>query len=114
MDNILLYSLLLTTGNTTSAVISGDENYVNLKDALGPVFNEINGILTPPSTNKKNLTLDVDGTEYNVDFFLGGDYKIKPVHVSICSLWYYTIVAGTGAQSGDFHLCLCLVSCTQG
>ena len=90
MDNILLYSLLLTTGNTTFAVISGDENYVNLKDALGPVFNEINGILTPPSTNFS--TLDVDGTEYNVDFFLGGDYKVKPVHVSICPLWYYTIM----------------------
>ena len=61
--------MYMHTGNTTFAAICGSENFDNLEVALGSVFDDINDLLRSP-------TLDVNGTRYKLEFFLGGDYKV--------------------------------------
>ena len=74
------------------AAICADESYSSIKEGLLPVLKEINSILKPPyssrerctstddnpvSSQGKHITLVVHSKEYQVEFFLGGDYKIR-------------------------------------
>ena len=65
---------LIARGNTPFAAICGDENYTDLSAALGPVLGEVKSLLVLSSS-----MLDVDGTKHNLEFFLGGDYKVKNI-----------------------------------
>jgi hypothetical protein len=55
-------------GNHTIADVKGAEKYETLKGPFKNVFDEINAL-----NRTKKLT--IDGRDYNVELFLGGDYK---------------------------------------
>ena len=55
-------------GNHTIAVVKGAEKYETLKESFKNIFDEINAL-----NRTKKLT--IDGRDYNVELFLGGDYK---------------------------------------
>ena len=56
-------------GNHTFAVVRGMENYHLLKDGFKPVLQEIQELI-------KKKVVEVKGEIYELDFFLGGDYKV--------------------------------------
>lgn len=72
---IFSFSLLQKTddvmsakGNHTIAVVKGTEKYETLKESFKNVFDEINAL-------NRDKKLTIDGKDYNVELFLGGDYK---------------------------------------
>ena len=76
-SNFILLSLSLlqqkdavmsARGNHTIAVVKGEEKYGTLKESFQNVFDEINAL-----NRSKKLT--IDDRDYNVELFLGGDYK---------------------------------------
>ena len=74
-------------GTYTFAVIHAMESYDALETGLKDVMAEINEVIHTPK-------ITIDESEYVLDIFLGGDYK---VHVCIfickispyCSFFYY-------------------------
>ena len=60
--------VMSASGNHTIAIVKGSESYNTLKEAFGSVFSEIN------DTIKKGHIV-ANESQYNVEFFLGGDYK---------------------------------------
>ena len=56
-------------GNHTIAIVKGSECYNTLRESFGTVFNEINELIQ----DKQPIT--INNTSYNLEFFLGGDYK---------------------------------------
>ncbi|KAJ7384006.1 hypothetical protein OS493_024017 [Desmophyllum pertusum] len=60
--------VMSSSGNHTIAVVKGSEKYSTLKESFGTVFNEINETI-------KQGHITVNDSMYNVEFFLGGDYK---------------------------------------
>ena len=56
-------------GNRTVAVVNGSESYDTVRDSLKKPLEEINKLIAQKS-------IEVDGKNYALDFFLGGDYKI--------------------------------------
>ena len=60
--------VMSSSGNHTIAIVKGSESYNTLKEAFGAVFSEIN------DTIKQGLIV-VNDSQYNVEFFLGGDYN---------------------------------------
>lgn len=76
-SNFVIFSLSLLQktddvmsgrGNHTIAIVKGAEKYEALKESFKDVFDDINAL-----NRSKKLT--VDGKDYNVELFLGGDYK---------------------------------------
>ena len=61
--------IILITGNHTVAAVKLDENYEEMAAALISTFSEIESLIS----NKK---ITVDGHDYPVEVFLGGDYKV--------------------------------------
>ena len=57
-------------GNHTIAIIKGKEEYQTLKASLANVIRDVN------STIKEGHVV-VDGQKVNLEFFLGGDYKLS-------------------------------------
>ena len=55
-------------GNHTIAVVKGSESYKTLKESFQHSFEEINTLI-----GKK--TIKINDTTYDLEFFLGGDYK---------------------------------------
>lgn len=55
-------------GNHTIAMVKGTEKYETLKESLKNVFDEINAL-------NRDKKLTIDGKDYNVELFLGGNYK---------------------------------------
>ena len=60
--------VMSSSGNHTIAVVKGSESYSTLKESFGTVFSDINETI-------KQGHITVDDSKYNVEFFLGGDYK---------------------------------------
>ena len=60
--------VMSASGNHTIAIVKGSESYETIKESFETVFNEINNLI-----NAKKIK--VNNTEYNLEFFLGGDYK---------------------------------------
>ena len=59
---------VMSSSNHTIATVKGSESYDTLKEAFGLVFSKIN------DTIKKGHIV-ANESQYNVEFFLGGDYK---------------------------------------
>lgn len=57
------------TGNHTFAVIRGNEDYDRMKNGFEPVLIEINHLVDV-------RMIEVDGTIYELNVVLGGDYKV--------------------------------------
>lgn len=71
MSFALLYpsqDIMAAKGNHTIAVVNGKEDYSTLKTCFGDVFRDINELV-----NEKKI--EIDGKTFNLEFFLGGDYK---------------------------------------
>ena len=74
---IFFFSLLQKTddvtsgrGNHTVAVVRGLKKYEALKESFKDVFSDINAL-------NSSTKLTIDGKSYNVELFLGGDYKFS-------------------------------------
>ena len=65
--NFLKLSLL---GNHTIAIIKGKEEYQILKASLANVIRDVNATI-------KEGHIVVDGQKVNLEFLLGGDYKVN-------------------------------------
>ena len=65
-----MQSKSVLTGNHTIAVVKGKEEYEVLKESLTNVINDVNSLV-----NDGEIT--VDGKTVEVDFYLGGDYKVN-------------------------------------
>ena len=59
-------------GNHTIAIVKVSERYSTLKESFGTAFTEINETI-------KQGHITVDDSKFNVEFFLGGDYKFLPL-----------------------------------
>jgi len=82
---ILSFSLLQnkkdamsSKGNRTIAVVNGPEDYHTVCDSLKKSLEEINKFIAQKS-------IDIDGKNYALDFFLGGDYKILLIVMGLSS-----------------------------
>ena len=62
----------LYTGNHTIAAVRAKESYPALAEGLAEVIAEINSV-------KEEGEIDVGGCQHPLEFFLGGDYKVKLV-----------------------------------
>ena len=60
--------VMAAKGNHTIAVVRGKEDYNTLNESFGDVFKDINSLIA----EKK---IEVGGRSFNLEFFLGGDYK---------------------------------------
>ena len=60
------------TGNHTIAAVRAKESYPALGEGLAEVIAEINSV-------KEEGEIDVSGCQHPLEFFLGGDYKVKLV-----------------------------------
>ena len=61
-------SVMSAKGNRTIGIVNGKEDYSTIKESFGDIISEINRLV---ATGKVN----VEGTNINIEFFLGGDYK---------------------------------------
>ena len=77
IEPTLILQTIHNTGNNTFAAVCADESYWSLKEGLEPVLDEINAIVKPPTSSSNCTALDVEGTTYELECFLGGDYKVK-------------------------------------
>ena len=62
------------TGNYTIAVVKASEDYGSLRVCLGNVIREVNSLITKG-------TLEVNGVEVDLEFLLGGDYKVQWLYI---------------------------------
>ena len=60
--------VMSSSGNHTIAIVKGSESYSTLKESFSTVFNDINETI-------KQGNITVNDSKYNIEFFLGGDYK---------------------------------------
>ena len=58
-----------TIGNHTFAILSGNENYMILKEGFAPVLVEINDLINRPVLKLNDKIVDLS-------IILGGDYKV--------------------------------------
>jgi len=58
------------TGNHTIAVIKGKEDHETLKESLANIVKDVNGLV-------EDGEITVDGKKVKLEFFLGGDYKVR-------------------------------------
>ena len=65
-----MQSKSVLTGNHTIAVVKGKEEYEVLKESLTNVINDVNSLV-----NDGKITFD--GKTVELDFYLGGDYKVN-------------------------------------
>jgi hypothetical protein len=77
-------------GNRTIALINGPEDYETVKESLSKSLDEINELLDAK-------LIEIDGVEYKLDIFLGGDYKIL------------LIIMGLSAASSDYACLWCKI-----
>lgn len=56
-------------GNHAFAILCGKECYESMAESFKEVFGEINKIISEGG-------IDVDGEKIQLEFFLGGDYKV--------------------------------------
>ena len=84
--------VMSSSGNHTIAIVKGSESYNTLREAFGAVFSEINDTI-------KQGHIVVNDSQYNFEFFLGGDYKF--------------LLLMMGNEGGHFHLFLSLVQDSQ-
>jgi len=80
--------VMSSSGNHTIAIVKGSESYSTLKESFSNVFSEINEAI-------KQGHITVNDYEYNLEFFLGGDYKF--------------LLLMMGMKGAHFYLCLSLV-----
>lgn len=78
---------LVTLGNHTFAAVGTGESYEALSTAFVDVFKEINEMIQSP-------TILVNGVQYDLDIYLGGDYKVicklcKPMHYILTHFQYF-------------------------
>jgi len=77
-------------GNRTIAVVNGPEGYDTVRDSLKKPVEEINNLIAKKSIN-------FNGKNYALDFFLGGDYKIL------------LIVMGLSGATSDYACLWCKI-----
>ena len=61
-------SVMSAKGNRTIGIVNGKEDYSTIKESFGDIISEINRLVAAGKVN-------VEGTNINIEFFLGGDYK---------------------------------------
>lgn len=66
------------TGNHTIAVVKGKEDHETLRESLANVIQDVNTLVN-------NGEINVDGQAVKLEFFLGGDYKVKNLSVCLIS-----------------------------
>ena len=59
----------LSLGNHAIAIVKAPEKYESLKSALANVIKDVNQLSDAG-------WIEVDGKRLNLEFFLGGDYKV--------------------------------------
>lgn len=88
-------------------MIRGTENYQFLKKGFSPVIDEINDLID-------GRFVEVNGEIVEVDFVLGGDYKVSYAIILLNVLYMYLVLAvNDGIQCRPHNLCLYLLSCQQ-
>lgn len=65
-----MLNLKFLTGNHTIAIVKGKEDHECLKESLANVINDVNSLV-------KDRKITVDGKTVPLEFYLGGDYKVK-------------------------------------
>lgn len=58
------------TGNHTIAVVKGKEDHETLRESLANFIQDVNNLV-------KDGEINVDGQAVQLEFFLGGDYKVN-------------------------------------
>ena len=98
-----------TTGNHTFAVVRAQESYETLQASMGEVLHNINNLIANP-------LISIDGSTYQLDFFLGSDYKVtmKLAWTIIQCIILYVLPRivpsdNNGYECSPFHLCLYMV-----
>ena len=81
---LLILILNIPSGNHTLAVVKMPESYELLSATLRPVLDDLEHLMAAKSIN-------IDGTDYALEFFLGGDLK---VYVMLSILIYRCIKCG--------------------
>ena len=61
-------SVMSHKGNRTIRIVNGKEDYKTIKESFSDIISEINQFLAARNVN-------IDSTNVNVEFFLGGYYK---------------------------------------
>ncbi|XP_031555876.1 uncharacterized protein LOC116292664 [Actinia tenebrosa] len=61
-------NILSSAGNHTVALVVGNEDYQQLKVSLANVTRDVNNLI-------KEGSITVEERKFNLEFFLGGDYK---------------------------------------
>ena len=61
-------------GNHVLAIFKEPENYESLKNALADIIEEVESL-----TN-----VDINGTTYNIEYFIGGDWKFFALITGKC------------------------------
>lgn len=74
-------------GNHTIAIVKGSESYNTLNESFGMVFNEINNLI-----NEKQIT--INDSKFNLEFFLGGDYKFLLIMMGMKGATSIMLVCG--------------------
>lgn len=67
---VLIFLKIYLAGNHTIAIIKGKEEYQTLKASLANVIRDVNATI-------QEGHLVVDGQKVNLEFYLGGDYKVN-------------------------------------
>lgn len=67
-------------GNHTFAAISGNEDYLLLKNGLAPTLDQVDHLFD-------NTMLSINEREINLSFVLGGDYKVCQVFINYNSTY---------------------------
>ncbi len=66
-------------GVHTIAVLRGSEDYTTLKEGFQPVLDEINELV-------ESRLIEVQDTFYELEFFLGGDYKVQKQELRVITI----------------------------
>lgn len=64
-----LFTIVFDLGNHAFAIVCGKECYESMAISFKDVFEEINQLIA-------DSAIDIDGEIIELDFFLGGDYKV--------------------------------------
>ena len=68
--SLIIKKKMSFAGNHTIAIIKGKEEYQTLKASLANVIHDVNATI-------KEGQMVVDSQKVNLEFFLGGDYKVN-------------------------------------
>ena len=97
---------LSTLGNHTFAVIQGAEQYEIIKNGFGVVLQEINNLIA-------GGFVEVNGETIELNFFLGGDYKVCLIINIILYYNYFLqfllLIMGFNAAHSNYSCIYCII-----